>query len=127
MTTTRSTQRTVFRRIAQTSYYDWPAYTATPLYDRDSTGGLEEDVRVLATVWFDHEAHHSIEEFVTHWPLAYVEFEAHGRYSESTTYGIESLFRAFLLKELHGWKHETALRSYLKNHPSLREVALSLA
>jgi hypothetical protein len=85
------------------------------------TGGLEDDVRVLATFWFDHEAHHSIEEFVTHWPLAYVEFEAHGRYSESTTYGMESLFRAFLLKELHGWKHETALRSYLKNHPSLRE------
>ncbi len=41
------------------SYYDWPAYTATPLYDRDSTGELEEVVHTLATVWFDDGAHRS--------------------------------------------------------------------
>jgi len=121
VTPTQSSRRAVFRRIANISYYDWPAYTATPLYDRSSTGGLEEDVRVLATVWFDHDAHDSIAEFVAHWPLAYVAFDAHDRYSESTTYDMETLFRGFLLKELHGWEHETALRSYLKNHPSLRE------
>lgn len=103
----------------QPSYYDWPAYTATPLYDLRSIGGLEEDVRVLATVWFDHEAHDSIEEFVVRWPLAYVEFLTHDRYTDSTTYEMEPLFRAFLLKELHSWDHETALCSYLNQRPSL--------
>jgi len=105
MTTKRSSWRTVFRRIAQTSYYDWPAYTATPLYDRRSTGGLKKDVRVLATVWFDHDAHNSLEAFVVNWPLAYVEFDEYDCYTDSTTYGMEALFRAFLLKELHGWEH----------------------
>lgn len=77
MTTTPSTRRAVFRRIAQTSFYAWPAYTDTPLYDRSSTGGLAEDVHVLASVWFDHDVHESVEAFVCHWPLAYVEFDAH--------------------------------------------------
>ncbi|GCF15942.1 hypothetical protein Harman_38770 [Haloarcula mannanilytica] len=31
------------------------------------------------------------------------------------------LFRLFLLKELHGWTHETALRTYLTHHPELCE------
>nr|WP_241987298.1 hypothetical protein [Halorubrum sp. SD690R] len=113
MTPTQSSRRAVYRRIAQTSYYDWPAYHATPLCDRSSTAGLAKDVRVLATVWFDHDAHDSIEAFVAHWPLAYVEFDAHDRYTGSTTYEMEVLFRGFLLKELYGWDYETALCSYL--------------
>jgi len=32
------------------------------------------------------------------------------------------LFRLFLLKELHGWTHETALLTYLTHHPELREL-----
>lgn len=95
MATTRFSRRAVFRRVAQTSYHDWPAYTATPLYDRSSTTGIAEDVRVLATVWFDHDAHESLEEFVTHWPLAYVEFHTHDRYAQSTTYEMDRLFRVF--------------------------------
>ncbi|GAA5476524.1 hypothetical protein Hhis01_03961 [Haloarcula hispanica] len=31
------------------------------------------------------------------------------------------LFRLFLLKELHGWTHETALLTYLTHHPEPRE------
>ncbi len=31
------------------------------------------------------------------------------------------LFRLFLLKELHGWTHETALLTYLTHHSELRE------
>ena len=120
MTPTRSSRRAVYRRIAQTSYYDWPAYRATPLYDQSSTAGLAEDVRVLATVWFDHDAHDSIEAFVAHWPLAYVEFDAHDRYTGNTTYEMDALFRGFLLKELYGWDYETALCSYLADRPSLR-------
>jgi len=45
MTSTQASRRAVFRRIAYTFYYDWPAYTATPLYDRHSLCGLEEGDR----------------------------------------------------------------------------------
>jgi len=34
---------------------------------------------------------------------------------------METLLRVFVLKELHEWEHETALVSYLKNHPELCE------
>jgi hypothetical protein len=77
-------------------------------------------VHVLASVWFDHELHESIEELVCHWPLAYVEFDAHNRYVGHTRYEMEQLFRAFLIKALHGWVHETALVRYLENYPDLR-------
>jgi hypothetical protein len=32
-----------------------------------------------------------------------------------------TLFRLFVLKELHGWEHETVLVDYLENHPELGE------
>ncbi|CQH64751.1 ISH7-type transposase HhuIRS5 (plasmid) [Halobacterium hubeiense] len=121
MVSTPSSRRAVFRRIAQTSFYDWPAYTDTPLYDCSSTGALAEDVRTLTSVWFDHDAHESIEEFVCHWPLAYVEFDAHDCYTGHTRYEMEQLFRAFLIKALQGWAHETALVTHLENHPDLRQ------
>jgi len=96
MATTRSSRRAVFRRIARTSYCDWPAYTAMPLYDRGSAGGLEEDAHTLASVRFDHDAHESITGFVAHWPLSYVELDAHDCYTDSTTYDMETVFRTFL-------------------------------
>jgi hypothetical protein len=34
---------------------------------------------------------------------------------------MSQLFRLFLLKELHGWSHETELVTYLTHHPDLRE------
>jgi IS4 transposase len=34
---------------------------------------------------------------------------------------MDTLFRVFLLKELHGWEHETALIEYLECRPALRE------
>jgi IS4 transposase len=34
---------------------------------------------------------------------------------------MDTLFRAFLLKELHGWGHETVLVEYLESHPELCE------
>jgi IS4 transposase len=114
-------QRTVFRRIAQQSYAEWPAYDSTPLYDRSSLAGLEEDIWTVASTWLDHEDHHSVDEFVSHYPVAYVEFGPHDRYSGATQYEMVQLFRLFLLKELHGWTHETALLTYLTHHPDLRE------
>ncbi|MFC6770260.1 transposase, partial [Halorubrum pallidum] len=53
--------------------------------------------------------------------LAYFRFEAHDRYTESTRYEMNTLFRVFVLKELHGWDHETALVEFLECHPELRE------
>ncbi len=78
MPPTQLSRREVSRTIAATSYREWPAYNSTPLYDRTSLGGLEEDVRTVANVWFEHDAHESVENFVCCLPLAYVEFEATG-------------------------------------------------
>ena len=114
-------RRTVFRRIAQQSYAEWPAYDSTPLYDRSSLAGLKEDIWTVASTWFDHEDQHSVDEFVSHYPVAYVEFGPHDRYSGATQYEMAQLFRLFLLKETHGWTHETALLTYLTHRPDLRE------
>ncbi|QLH78368.1 transposase [Halosimplex rubrum] len=118
MVATLSSCREIFRRIAQTSYYQWPTYSHTPLYNRSSTAGLAEDVRILASVWFEHEEHNSVEEFVYYWPLDYAEFDEHDRYTGETDYNMERLFRVFILKELYGWEHETMLLTYLKQCPS---------
>ena len=119
MTTTQSSRRAVFRCIAQTTYYEWPAYATTALYDRSSTGGLKEDAATVAGFWFDHDAHESTEEFVCYWPLAYATLDVHDRYTGQTRYGMEQLIQVFLLKELHRWTHETALISYLEQRPVL--------
>lgn len=120
MTATHASQRAVFRQLSQEPYSEWPAYDSTPLYDRSSLGALEEDVRYVATVWFEYDAHESIEEFVCRLPLAYVEFTPHDCYASTTEYEVEPLFRAFLLKELRGWTHETALIDYLRETPTVR-------
>jgi len=116
---TLESRRVVFRTIAQAAYREWPAYDSIPLYDRSSLGGLEADIRTVATAWFTHKTHESINRFVCHLPLAYVEFHPHDRYTGTTRYDMSRLVRAFLLKELHGWSHETALVDYLQQRPSL--------
>jgi len=121
MAPTQGSRRAVFRTIARTSYYEWPAYDSTPLYDRSSLDGFEADVRTVSEVWFDHKAHELVERFVCHLPLAYVDFRPHDRYTDSTRYEMPQLMRVFLLKELHGWSHETTLVEYLQQHPSLRQ------
>lgn len=120
MTAPTVSRRDVFQTIATTSWYDWPAYESTPLYDQESLGALEEDIRTVAKVWFEHDAHESVDEFVCHIPLSYVEFRTHDRYTGASRYEMAQLFRSFLLKELHGWSHETALVEYLRQCPSLR-------
>ena len=72
-------------------------------------------------MWFTHDAHDSIEQFICSLPLAYFLFDAHDRYGGSTRYEMDTLFRVFVLKELHGWTHETALVTYLTRRPDLRE------
>ncbi len=111
----------MFRRIARRQHIEWPKYNSTPLYDRTSLGGLESDVRVVSSVWFTHPDHDSIEEFVCELPLAYFRFEAHDCYESSTRYEMNTLFRVFVLKELHEWKHETELLEYLESRTTLCE------
>lgn len=118
---TPESYRTVFRRFTQRPYVEWPAYDSTPLYDRTSLAGLESDVRVVAETWFDHDSHNSVEEFVWSLPLAYFRFNTHDCYGGLTRYEMDTLFRMFVLKELHGWEHETALCEYLDSHPELCE------
>ncbi|TKX60550.1 transposase [Halorubrum sp. ASP1] len=107
--------------MARLSYAEWPAYDSTPLYDRTSLTGLESDVRIVSGAWFTHHEHISVEQFVSELPLAYFQFEAHDCYEDPTHYEMDTLFRVFVLKELHGWEHETALYEYLESHPELCE------
>ena len=120
MAPTESSCRAIFRAVAQTPHNEWPAYDSTQLYDRSSLAALREDIHTVAREWFDHDAHESLDQFVCHYPLEYVEFDPHDRYTDSTQYGIEQLVRVFLLQELRGWTHETAIVTYLQQQPSLR-------
>ena len=117
---TDSSRRDVFRRVAQRPLVDWPAYDSTPLYERSSLTALSEDIRTVSGVWFEHSAHNSVEGFVCQYPLSYVEFNPHDQYSGPTRYEMPQLFRAFLLKEIHGWGHETTLVQYLRQHSEPR-------
>jgi len=119
MASSRDSRRAVFRRIAQHAYTEWPAYRSTPLYDRSSLDGLEADIRAVSQTWFRHDRHESVETFVCSLPLAYFSFDVHDRYVAPTRYEMEALFRVFVLKELHGWDHETALVEYLERRPAL--------
>lgn len=121
VTTTCESRRVVFRKIARRSVTNWPTYDSTALYDRSSLGGLESDVRTVSTHWFKHDAHNSVEQFVCSLLLAYFRFEAHDQYAGWTHYEMDTLFRLFVLKELHGWEHETPLVEYLDTNPDLRE------
>ena len=120
MAPTESSCRAIFRAVAQTPHNEWPAYDSTQLYDRSSLAALREDIHTVAREWFDHDAHESVDQFVCHYPLEYVEFDPHDRYTDSTQYGIEQLVRVFLIQELRGWTHETAIVTYLQQQPSLR-------
>jgi IS4 transposase len=82
---------------------------------------LESDIRVVSATWFRHDSHVSVEEFVCELPLAYFRFNTHDCYGGLTRYEMDTLFRVFVLKELHGWDHETPLVEYLGSHPKLSE------
>ena len=119
MPPTRESRQDVFRRIAQRPHADWPLYDATPLYERDSPGGLASDIRTVSQTWFRHDCHESAENFICLFPLAYFEFGAHNRYAGLTRYEMDTLFRVFVLKECYGWEHETALIGYLECRSAL--------
>ena len=88
-------------------------YDATPLCERSSLNGLETDIRTVSQTWFRHDRHESVENFICSLPLAYFEFDTHDCYAGSTRYEMDTLFRIFVLKNLYGWEHETALIEYL--------------
>ncbi len=75
----------------------------------------------MSQTWFKHDRHESVENFVRLLPLAYFEFQAHDRYAGPTRYEMDTLFRVFVLKECHGWDHETALVEYFECRPELYE------
>ena len=81
---TYASRREVFQDLAHSRYSNWPVYDSTPLNDRSSLDGLKEDIRTVASEWFNHDAHDSVAGFVCDYPLEYVDFEPHDRYSGST-------------------------------------------
>lgn len=74
---------------------------------------------MVASAWFEHDAHELVDEFVCRLPVAYLDVTPHDHYASATRYEIEQLYRVFLLKELHGWTHETALVEYLQQSPEV--------
>ncbi|ESS06220.1 MAG: hypothetical protein A07HB70_01770 [uncultured archaeon A07HB70] len=82
-------------------------------------GRAGTDVRTVSGWWSRHDAHESADGFVYSVPLTYSRCGTHDRYAGSTSYGIQTLFRVFLLKECHGWDDETALVEYLGQRPGL--------
>jgi hypothetical protein len=68
-----------------------------------------EDIRLLA-----FSGRESVENLICALPVTYSEFDSHDRYAGSTRYEMDTLFRVFVLKECHGWDHETALIEYLE-------------
>jgi hypothetical protein len=120
MPSTEQSRRDVFRTIAQLQHVEWPVYGSTPLYDRSSVSTLQSDTRTVARVRFEHDIHDSIGEFVSQYPLEYVDFGSHDEYSGSTRYQMPQLLRLFLLKEIHGRDHETALLTFLRQRPEPR-------
>ncbi|ELY63021.1 transposase [Natronococcus jeotgali] len=121
MASTQASRRDVFRAVATDSYREWPAYDTTGLYDRSSLGALEEDIQTVASAWFAHEAHNSVDEFICELPLQYADLTPHDQYDKPATYEMRTLTRAFLLKEAYGWDHETALLEYLKDQPVIQQ------
>jgi hypothetical protein len=121
MTASQSSRREVFRELAESDSDAWPAYESTALYDRSSLGALEEDVRTVAGVWFDHDAHESLAEFVCQLPLAHVEFDPHDQYDSHTTFDIEQMVRLFVLASVRGIDSETELVEYLRDRPAIQE------
>ena len=101
---------------ADRSYSPWPAYRDFPAYDRASLAGLGEDIRTIADQGFRHDQHDDVDEFVCELPLAYFRFTTHDLSPDwhPNIYEMNPLVRAFLLKEIHGWTHETALERYLE-------------
>jgi hypothetical protein len=93
----------IFRTIAQLQHVEWPAYESTPFYDRSSGTALRSDIRTVARVWFDHDAHESMAEFICQYLLKYVGFGQHDEYFDSTRYQMPQLVRLFLLKEITAW------------------------
>jgi len=78
-------------------------------------------VHTVSTHWFRHDAHGSVEQFVCSLPLACFRFEAHDQYTNVTRYEMATLFGVFVLKNLHGWEHETALIECIKCRLTLCE------
>lgn len=115
---TRESRQSVFRQIARRSYINWPVYDSTPLYDRTSVVGLESDIRTVSEAWFGQDTHDSVEWFVS---AGLLQIRGTRPLRGFDTLQMDSLFRVFVLKELHGWEHETALVEYLDHRPELYE------
>lgn len=121
MSSTRTSRRNVFRAIAEVSSLSWPSYDDTRLYDRSSLGPVESDVRAVARVWFEHDAHDSVAEFVSYLPMVHVNFVPHDQSTGATIYEMDQLVRLFVIARVHGIESETVLVEFLQDCLALVE------
>ena len=89
-----------------------------PYFEVDDPDGWVYDVATVAQGWFEHTEHNDIEEILYRARYAYFDLSSHDPY-DGRGYPMLPLFLAFIVKELHGWEHESALCAYLKANPSL--------
>lgn len=70
--------------------------------------------------WRVHEQiDFDVEDLITEVPAKYLELHDQYDHSQGDPYPWEAVFRAHVLRLVKGWKHETALHTYLKKKPFL--------
>lgn len=90
-----------------------------PFYEADDPDGWVYDVATVAQGWFKHDDHDDLEEMLYPGRFAYFDLPAHDPFG-GQGYSMLPLFLTFIIKELHGWQHESALHAYLEANPALR-------
>jgi IS4 transposase len=120
--------RAVEREIANNDRFEWvgalsPDDSADGDDERTDLRALTTDIETIAKAWFSRgEGYDDIEECLCDLPLARFDFAPHDPYPprQGQPYPVAPLFRAFVIKELHEWNHETALRSHLEADSDLQ-------
>jgi hypothetical protein len=87
---------------------------------------MTANLRTFARLWFDHNQdendyeHDDLHEVVAALPLTEFDLAVLDPLDRAA-YDYLPLVRAFVFKEIHGWKYETALGTYLAEHPGFSE------
>ena len=120
MTATTASKRAVGQALL--GYYErglfLTTYTGGP-YEKNDPDGLRNDVHHYATVWFKQDNHTDVEEAVANLPFRLFGFEYDAATWHAKTKPPEAMAKAHVLRIVKGWKHETALHTYLKKNPFL--------
>jgi hypothetical protein len=122
MAATASSKRAVFQTIADHPDHQCPYYQLSNTeYTAADFGALEHDVHRLASAWFKHEDHDTVEAFICWCPLYPLDFTLHDAHPvwHAQSKPVVPMVRALIFMDLHGWAHRTAFVRYLDEQPDL--------